>query len=91
MQPAWWAHKSIFVFSLFSLSLNKKFREVLIAYFPCCSTDRVENDMCINSGFVTFVFVAAVTFLPPRCLATISGYLYRQTGEGLMETTEKSV
>jgi hypothetical protein len=48
--------------------------EELIAYFPINDTDHVENDASNNSSIVAYVFVAAVTFPPSRCLATIGGY-----------------
>jgi hypothetical protein len=41
-----------------------------MAYFPLYGTDRKEND-AYNSSVVACVFVAVVTFLPSRCLATI--------------------
>jgi hypothetical protein len=51
------------------------FWEELIAYFPSYDTDRIENDVSNNSSIVACVFVAAVTFLPSRYLATIVGFL----------------
>jgi hypothetical protein len=33
--------------------------------------DRIENDTCSNSSSVSCVFIAAITFLPSRCVATI--------------------
>jgi hypothetical protein len=50
---------------------NKNFWEELIAYFPWCDADYIENDASNNSSIVECVFVTAVTFLPSRCLATI--------------------
>jgi hypothetical protein len=49
--------------------------------------DRIENDASNISSIVACVFVAAVTFLPSRCLATIGGYTYGHTywGEGFMK------
>jgi hypothetical protein len=41
--------------------------------------DPIENDMSNASSIVTRVFVAAVTFLPVRCLAKVRGYIYRHT------------
>jgi hypothetical protein len=40
-------------------------------------TYRVENDAYNDSSIDARVFVAAVTFLPSRCLAKIGGYTYR--------------
>jgi hypothetical protein len=42
--------------------------------------DRVENDASNNSCIVACVFVAAVKFLPSRCLAKIVGDTYRWEG-----------
>jgi hypothetical protein len=56
------------------LSVNKKFWEELIAYFPWYDTSHIEN-FASNSSIVAFVFVTSVTFLPSRCLATIRGFL----------------
>jgi hypothetical protein len=42
-------------------------------------TDRIENNESNNSSIVMCVFVAAVTFLPSRCLTMIRGYTYRHT------------
>jgi hypothetical protein len=42
-------------------------------------TDRIENDASNNSPIAACVFVAAVTSLPSRYLATIGGYTYRHT------------
>jgi hypothetical protein len=50
---------------------NKRFWEELIAYFPWYDTDRIENDASSSSSIVAIVLVAAVMFLPSRCLATI--------------------
>jgi hypothetical protein len=50
--------------------INKKFWEELIAY-------RIENEAFNNSSILASEFVAAVTFLPSRCLATIGGFTYR--------------
>jgi hypothetical protein len=49
--------------------------------FPWYDTDRTENSASNNSSIVRRVFVASVTFLPSRCLATIRGYTYRQNTE----------
>jgi hypothetical protein len=53
--------------------VHKEFLEELIAYFLSYDTDRTENDVYNNSSIVAYVFVAAVTFLLSRCLATIEG------------------
>jgi hypothetical protein len=45
---------------------NKKLWEELIAYLPTYDTDASNN-----SYIVSCAFVAAVTFLPSRCLAMI--------------------
>jgi hypothetical protein len=60
-----------------STLFNKKFWEELIACLIWYDTDRIENDASKNSSIVRCVFVAAVTFLPSHCLATIKGYTYR--------------
>jgi hypothetical protein len=52
-----------------------KFWEELIAYFPWYDTGHIENHASNNSYIVACVFVAAVTFLPSRCLAMIGGFL----------------
>jgi hypothetical protein len=54
-----------------------QFWEELIVYFPWYDTGHIENDVSNNSSIVACVFVAEVTFLPSRCLATIGGYTYR--------------
>jgi hypothetical protein len=36
--------------------------------------DRIENDAFYDSSIFACVFIAEVTFLPSRCLATIEGY-----------------
>jgi hypothetical protein len=41
--------------------------------------DRIENDASNDSSFIACSFVAAVTFLPSRCLATIGIYTYKHT------------
>jgi hypothetical protein len=42
--------------------------------------DAIENYVSSNSTYVACVFVAAVTFLLSRCLATIRGiYIYMYT------------
>jgi hypothetical protein len=53
----------------------KKFWQELIAYFPSYDTGHIENDASNKSSIVACVFVAAVTFLLNRCLATIGGFL----------------
>jgi hypothetical protein len=49
--------------------------------------DRIENDASNNYSIVSCVFVAAVTFLQSRFLATIGGYTYKHTDkwEGFMK------
>jgi hypothetical protein len=49
--------------------------------------DRIETDASNNFSIVVFIFVAAVTFLPSRCVAMIWEYTYRHTelSEGFME------
>jgi hypothetical protein len=42
-----------------------------MAYFLWYDTDGIENDASNNSSIVACVFVAAVTFIPSRCLETI--------------------
>jgi hypothetical protein len=44
-------------------------KELLFLY----DTDRIENDASNSSSIVACVFLAAVTFLPSRCIATIGG------------------
>jgi hypothetical protein len=56
--------------------LNIKFWEELIAYLSWYDTGHIENDASNNYSSVACVFVAAVTFLPSRCLASIK-YFYR--------------
>jgi hypothetical protein len=56
-------------------NLYKRFWEEIITYFPRYDTNRIENDPSNNSCIVSCVFVTAVTFLPSRCLAMISGIL----------------
>jgi hypothetical protein len=46
------------------LSINEKFWEERIAYFPSYDTVRIENAAFNNSSMVACVFVTAVTFLP---------------------------
>jgi hypothetical protein len=55
------------------VTINKKFWEELIAYFPWYDTGHIENDASNNSSVVACVLVTAVTFLPSRCLATTGG------------------
>jgi hypothetical protein len=45
--------------------------------FPWYDTDFIEDDAPNNSSIVACVFIAAVMFLPSRCLATIRGYICR--------------
>jgi hypothetical protein len=49
---------------------NKKFWEELFAYFLLNDTDSTRNEVSNNSSIVAYAFVARVTFLPSRCLAT---------------------
>jgi hypothetical protein len=55
--------------------INKTFWEELIAYFPSYDTGHIENDASNNSYIIACVFVTAVTFLPSRCLATMTKFL----------------
>jgi hypothetical protein len=55
-------------------SVNKKFWEELIGYFPCYDTGQIEHDSSNNYSITVCLFVTAVTFLPSRCLATIGGF-----------------
>jgi hypothetical protein len=66
-QEATWSHEPTLFYQ------NKKFWEELIAYFPWYDTGHIENDASKNSSIVACVFVAAVTFLPSRGLATTGG------------------
>jgi hypothetical protein len=68
----WLRAMQITAWALF-VSLNRKFWEELIAYIPWHDTDRIENEASNNISIVACVLVAAVTFLPSRCLATIGG------------------
>jgi hypothetical protein len=54
---------------------HKQFWEELIAYFPWYDTGHIDNHAYNNYSFVACVFVTMVTFLPSRCLATITGFL----------------
>jgi hypothetical protein len=59
----------------------------LLTTFLWYDTDRIENDASNNYFIVACVFVAAVAFLPSRCLATIGG-MYIETHrlmEGIYE------
>jgi hypothetical protein len=49
----------------------KNFWEQLNTYIPWYDTNRAEDNASNNSSIVAHVFVAAVTFIPSRCLATI--------------------
>jgi hypothetical protein len=66
---------------------NRKFWEEPIAYFSLMRMDRIANDGSNNSCIVACVFVAAVTFLRSRSLATIDGYTYERSDrwEGFMK------
>jgi hypothetical protein len=59
----------------------------LIAYFPGCDTGSIWNDASNSSSIVACVFVAAVKFLPSRCLTKLREYIYRHTDwwEGFMK------
>jgi hypothetical protein len=48
--------------------------------------DLIENDTSNNSSLAC-AFIAVVTFLPSRCLATIRGYTYGAHKEGFMKHT----
>jgi hypothetical protein len=50
-----------------------------MAYFPLTRYGPHKTDAFEISSIVACVFVAAVTFQPRRCLATIEGYTYRHT------------
>jgi hypothetical protein len=56
---------------------NKKFWEEVITYLPRYDMDRIKNGASNNSSIFACVFVAALTYLPSRCLSTIWGYTYR--------------
>jgi hypothetical protein len=57
-----------------------KLWEELKAYFPLIEHGPRKNDAIKNYFIVPCVFVAAVTFIPIRCLVTIiQGYTYRHT------------
>jgi hypothetical protein len=58
----------------------KKFWRKIKAYFPWNDTNRTENDASNNFSIVAFVFVAAETFLPSHCLATVREYRHRTDG-----------
>jgi hypothetical protein len=60
-------------------TINNKFWEELIAYFPWYDTDRIQNDASNNYSIVARAFVVAATFLSSCCLATIGEYAYRHT------------
>jgi hypothetical protein len=49
----------------------KKFWKQLVAYLTWYDTNRTEDNSSTNSSIVAHVFVAAVTCLPSRCLATV--------------------
>jgi hypothetical protein len=57
----------------------EKFWEELIAYYPLIRHGPIENDASNSSSIGACVSVAAVTFLPSRCLGTIGGYTLRHT------------
>jgi hypothetical protein len=61
--------------SVWSGRVYKKFWEELIAHFPWYDKGQIENDASNNSSVVACLFVTAVTFLPSRCLAIITGFL----------------
>jgi hypothetical protein len=52
---------------------NKKFWEEQIAYFHSIQHGSHRNGVSKNSSVVAHVFIAAGTYLPSRCLATIGG------------------
>jgi hypothetical protein len=47
--------------------------------------DHIDNDASDNSSIVACVFVAAVTFLPSRCLANRGGHTDTDWWEGFMQ------
>jgi hypothetical protein len=55
---------------------DNKFREELISHFLWYDRDRTENNSSNNYSIVACV--AAVTFLPSRCLATIGAFFIEQ-------------
>jgi hypothetical protein len=59
---------------------DKKFGKELIPYFPGYDTDRIEN--YASNSSIAYVFVAALTFLPSRYVATIGD---THNAHGLME------
>jgi hypothetical protein len=62
-----------------------KLWEELIAHFPWYDTDRIQN-VSSNNSIVASIFIAAVTFLPSRCLATIEDtYTDTLTDGGIYE------
>jgi hypothetical protein len=58
----------------------------VIACFLSYDMDRIQNDTSKNTSTIACVFVAAGTFSPSRCLATVRGYAYRnRMKEGVYE------
>jgi hypothetical protein len=57
------------------ISINKKFWEELIVYFPWYYTDHIENDASNSSSIVACVLFVALKFLPSRCLWTTREFL----------------
>jgi hypothetical protein len=57
---------------LYSLVTGNVFKQevlgIIFAYFPSYDTGHIENEAPNNYSIVACVFVAAVTFLPRRCL-----------------------
>jgi hypothetical protein len=48
-------------------------------------TNRIENYVSNNSSIVTFVFIAAVTFLASRFLTNVWRYIYRHSSVGVTD------
>jgi hypothetical protein len=69
--------------------LKKNWRKINSSYgtFLSYGTDRIENDTSNISFIVAYLFLAAVMFLPRRCLLTIRGYnfVHRDGWEGFMK------
>jgi hypothetical protein len=72
-------------FTVLGIIQNNKSWEELIAYFPWYDTDSIEKYSSKNSSILAYAFVAAVTFLPSCCLATIGGYRHADWWVGFMK------
>jgi hypothetical protein len=70
-----------------TISVNKKFREERIPYFPLIWISCIENDTTDNSSIVACVLITTLTFLPSCCLVMIGGYRYADRWEGFMKYT----